>query len=321
MESFFAKDSGRVDVILSNYLNNSRNQVSDLIKKQGILVNETRIFKPSFKILIHDKISFQIIKKEQINHEKVDFDVEILYEDEDLLVVNKPPNLTVHPAKSVKEATLLHWLKSKNITLSSLSGEERMGIVHRIDKQTSGALLVAKNNISHANLSKQLENKTMGRYYYAIIDLPLKDKITIQKPIARNPKNRLKMAIVENARYAKTLFVPIFKAKDEKTSLIAAKLYTGRTHQIRVHLNSISRHILGDVLYGFKSQKDTIPRVMLHASLLYFIHPKSNVKMQVKAPLFEDFNEVLSLNFQRSEIEKINNSSIIEYFDDNWLCE
>jgi 23S rRNA pseudouridine1911/1915/1917 synthase len=233
----------------------------------------------------------------------IDFDIEILYEDEYLLVVNKPAGLVVHPAPSVKEPTLVDWLIHKGISLSTISGEERYGIVHRIDKETTGALVVAKDNKIHEALSLQLQDKSMGRYYLALIDCPLKDDIVVDKPIGRNPKNRLKMDVIPNGRSAKTAFVKLLTSQ-HGVELIAAKLFTGRTHQIRVHLNTLGRHILGDDLYGFKSKRDKISRVNLHAYLLYLVHPVSGERMEFVAPLFEDMKAYISKNFDQGEVDE-----------------
>lgn len=315
---FISEKNSRLDTFLSEVLGESRNQVNKLIKDIGVQVNEKNIKKPSCKLEIGDKVevSFPLMKPEQSEY-KVDFDIDILYEDEDILVVNKPPFLTVHPAPSVKEATLVDWLKKKNIRLSTLNGEERHGIVHRIDKQTSGALVVAKTNSAHKELAKQLENKSMGRYYLALLDLPLKEKCIVEKPIARNPKNRLKMGIVGGGKEAKSAFYPLLSDENSKISLVYAKLFSGRTHQIRVHLESLSRHILGDTLYGFKSQKATIPRVMLHAHIIYLIHPTTKKPLLIRAPFFDDFKFLCEKYFLRSENDKIfSNEHIFELFSD-----
>jgi len=314
--TFTCKEEGRVDSVMSKELEISRSQIEKFIKNLGIEINNKKINKPSFKVQIDDivKYKFKDIIEKQSEYE-VDFDVDILYEDDDLLVINKPPFLTVHGAPSVKEATLVDWLKKKGISLSTISGEERHGIVHRIDKQTSGALVVAKNNETHINLSKQLEDKSMGRYYLAIIDLPLKDNTVVQKPIARDRKNRLKMAVCEDGKFAKSAFSKLLLSKNEKYELIAAKLFTGRTHQIRVHLNSLSRHILGDSLYGFKSQKGKINRVMLHAFVLYLKHPRSGKFLQIEAPLIDDFRDVLYKYFNKEDIhENIQIDTVINSF-------
>jgi len=307
-------ENGRIDKILSHSLNVSRNQIEKLIREGLVEVNGARVEKTSHKVLAGDRIGYRFKEADKKEAAEVDFDVEILYEDEDILVVNKPAGLVVHPAPSVKEATLVDWLIHKGISLSTVSGEERHGIVHRIDKETTGALVVAKNNDAHRSLSEQLQDKSMGRYYLALIDYPLKEDVTVDKPIGRNPKNRLKMDVVAGGKEAKTAFVKILQGRGD-AELIAAKLYTGRTHQIRVHLRTLGRHILGDTLYGFKSKRDTISRVNLHAYLLYLTHPKTGEKMEFVAPLFEDMKAFLSKNFDQGEIdEKIHPAIISRYF-------
>ncbi len=315
--TFVSKKNARVDIVMSKELSLTRSQVEKFIKTVGIEVNGKITNKSSTKLQVGDTVTYLFKDMvEEKSEYKVDFDVDILYEDDDLLIVNKPPFLTVHGAPSVKEATLVDWLKLKGISLSTISGEQRHGIVHRIDKETSGALVVAKNNETHINLSKQLEDKSMGRFYIALIDLPLKENIIVEKPIGRNPKNRLKMGVVENGKTAKSFFSKIALSKNEKVELIAVKLYTGRTHQIRVHLSSLSRHILGDSLYGFKSQNGKINRVMLHAYMLYLKHPKSGEMMLVKAPLFDDFRETIDKYFDKDTIDEyITTDGIANSFD------
>ena len=302
-----ANKSERLDKFLSGMLDIARNQIEQLIKKGFVKINGKTVKKGGVKLKPGDIVEYEIPESEKSEKKEVNFDIPVLYEDEDLLVINKPTGIVVHPAPSVKEPTVVDWLKSKGYSLSNLAGEERFGIVHRIDKDTSGALLIAKNNKTHAFLSDQLKDKSMGRYYIFLLNHPLKEVVCVNKPIARNPKNRLKMAVVPGGRNAKTLFVPI------EENLAAAKLFTGRTHQIRVHLNSIGRYILGDTTYGKKTQN--IPRTMLHARELYFIHPNGK-KLSIIAPLFDDFKSLL----KGINDEKINNLS--RYFDNhNGLCQ
>ena len=177
MNTFTTTISGRLDKILAVQLDVSRNQVEKLVKDGFVNVNDKTITKSSFKVTEGDRISYMFKEAEKRVAPPIDFDVEILYEDEYLLVVNKPSGLVVHPAPSVKEPTLVDWLIHKGISLSTISGEERYGIVHRIDKETTGALVVAKDNKVHEALSLQLQDKSMGRYYLALIDCPLKDNI------------------------------------------------------------------------------------------------------------------------------------------------
>ncbi len=315
MNQFTATASGRLDKILANQLDVSRNQIEKLIKDGLVSVNSKTITKTSFKVEEDDEIAYAFKEAEKREVAPVDFDVEVIYEDEYLLVVNKPAGLVVHPAPSVKEPTLVDWLIQKGISLSTISGEERYGIVHRIDKETTGALVVAKNNKVHEALSLQLQDKSMGRYYLALIDHPLKENTVVDKPIGRNPKNRLKMDVVPNGRNAKTAFVKLLTSQ-HNVELIAAKLFTGRTHQIRVHLNTLGRHILGDDLYGFKSKRDKISRVNLHAYLLYLVHPVSGERMEFIAPLFDDMKMYLSKNFDQGEVdEKIDPRTLGDLFN------
>lgn len=306
----------RLDVCLQKHLQTPRNQIEQLIKNHGVFVEDKKVFKSGLKLKGGETIEFELPTPQKEAPKEINFDIDIIYEDDDLLIINKPPHLVVHPAPSVKEPTLVDWLKHKGVSLSTLSGEERHGIVHRIDKETSGALVIAKNNEAHSALSQQLEDKSMGRYYLALIDLPLKENIIVQKPIARAPINRTKMAIAQNGRDAKSAFLKLATSKKGDIELIACKLYTGRTHQIRVHLESLSRHILNDFTYGFKSKKDKNERVMLHAYIIYFIHPKTKKLIVKKAPLFEDFKGILQKHFNAEAIdEKTDPNTIISSFN------
>jgi len=311
-ESFAVVESGRLDKVLSVTLQQSRNQVEKLIKEGLVSVDGKVICKPSFKVMEQSIVAYSFKEAPLKESHAVDFDIEILYEDEDIMVVNKPSGLVVHPAPSVKEATLVDWLITKGISLSTISGEERHGIVHRIDKETTGALVVAKNNEAHQKLSEQLQDKSMGRYYLAVIDYPLKEDCIVEQPIGRNPNNRLKMSVNHHGKEAKSAFKKLLLGQDNM-ELIAAKLYTGRTHQIRVHLAHLGRHIVGDELYGYKSNKSY--RVQLHAYLLYLIHPRSGEKIEVVAPLFADMQELLASKFESYE-RVIERSRLI---DSNWI--
>ncbi len=313
--TIIAQKAGRLDKTLQTALNQPRNQVEHFIKEVGVEVDGKRVHKTGLKLKGGEELVLEFPEMEASTPLEIDFDIDIIYEDEDVLVLNKPPFLIIHPAASVKEPTLVDWLKHRGITLSTISGEERNGIVHRIDKETSGAIIIAKNNEAHQSLSKQLEERTMGRYYLAITDLALKEDLIVDKPIARHNKHRIKMSVNDHGRPSKSAFVKLALSEKTGHELIAAKLFTGRTHQIRVHLESLSRHILADTLYGFKSKKDTIPRVMLHARILYFNHPRTGELTILEAPLFKDFETVLTEEFNQEEIdEKINRDAIIERF-------
>ncbi|GAX87254.1 23S rRNA pseudouridine1911/1915/1917 synthase [Lebetimonas natsushimae] len=305
--NFIADKEIRLDKFLTEKLNVSRNQIEALIKKGFVKINENIAKKGGIKLKRNDKIEVILPEVTEKKTQKADFDIPVLYEDEDLLIINKPPGIVVHPAPSVKEPTLVDWLKQNNYSLSTIAGEERFGIVHRIDKETSGALVIAKNNKTHEFLSSQLKDKSMGRYYLMLLNAPIKEAKCVEAPIGRNPKNRIKMAVVNNGKEAKTLFVPVFE------NLTAAKLFTGRTHQIRVHLTRLGRYIIGDSTYGAKNQT---PRVMLHAYELYFTHPNGQ-KLSIIAPIFDDFKKNLPKGFNYEKM-----GSIADIFNDyNRMCD
>ncbi|RTJ13329.1 RluA family pseudouridine synthase [Campylobacter jejuni] len=319
MQTFLVDENSRLDVFLAKKLNQSRNQVALLIEKDCVQVNDKIQDKNSFKLKNGDIISIASLKLyDEIKPQfEVDFDIDVLYEDEDLLVLNKPSNLVVHGANSVKNATLVDWLIEKKYTLSNLGGEIRAGLVHRLDKDTSGAILIAKNNFTHQKLSEQLADKSMGRIYLALIDLPLKeDKIIVEKFLMRSPSNAIKKIAIDKenkfSKNAKSAFINVVKT--ENLTLMAAKLFTGRTHQIRAHLASLNRHILGDSLYGYKGKYDC--RIMLHAYFLYFIHPKTKEQIFVKAPLMEDFKNIMfeQINLGEND-EKISLEFLLEFFN------
>jgi 23S rRNA pseudouridine1911/1915/1917 synthase len=323
-KNFIVFETNRLDKFLASQIDASRNQIEQLIKKEYVKVDGKVVSKTGLKLKENQSIDVHFPQSELTQIKNIEFikeslkdkKIEIIYEDEHILVINKPYNLTVHDAPSVKDATLVDWLKLNNISLSTISAEVRHGIVHRLDKGTSGVMVVAKTNEAHLELSKQLEAKSMGRYYLAIIDNPLKDNIIVDKPIGRNQNNRLKMSIEENGRNAKSAFCKVSLSNKENFELIAAKLYTGRTHQIRVHLSSMNRHILGDNLYGFKGELNKINRFYLHAYYLYLTHPVTNERMSFKANLPDDMNQFLNINFQGENIDdKINENNITSYFN------
>ena len=309
-QTFISTDKIRLDKILANELDISRNQIEKLIKEGLVFVNGKPIIKSSFKVSVGDEISYSFKEALKQEPKEIDFDIDIVYEDDYLMVINKPANLVVHPAPSVRDATVVDWLIARGISLSTISGENRYGIVHRIDKDTTGALVIAKDNKTHELLSKQLQDKSMGRYYIAIIDTPLKEDTIINKPIARNQNDRLKMTVVHNGRDAKSAFVKL-STNQYKTEIICAKLFTGRTHQIRVHLKSISRHILGDTAYGYKSKRYKPKRIQLHAYLLYLIHPHTNEKIEFVAPMFSDMSVFIKNNFDNEYMEDLLNPNNI----------
>ncbi|MCK4737591.1 MAG: RluA family pseudouridine synthase [Sulfurimonas sp.] len=315
--SYICQEAQRLDLFLTSQIGQSRSQIAQLIKKECVYVDDKLVSRAGVKLKVNQSVRVEFPHVEPEPALKIDFDVEILYEDDDVLVINKPTGVTVHPAPSVKEATLVDWLKHKGIRLSTISGEERHGIVHRLDKGTSGTMVVAKNNESHEFLSAQLQDKSMGRYYIAVINPPLKDDITIiDKHIARSSSNRLKMACVDNTgKNAKTAFKTLALSNDEKNQLIACKLFTGRTHQIRVHLETINRHIIGDHIYAISPKQEKSERILLHAYIIYFIHPTSKEKLSFVAPLDADMKEYLDKKFNMEQINEVmDTSNIIHSF-------
>jgi 23S rRNA pseudouridine1911/1915/1917 synthase len=308
----------RLDQFLGASMQIARNQVEQLIEKGCVCVDGKVIVKKSYKLSLGNALTINLPQAPVFDNVVVDFDVPVLYEDDELMVINKPKNLVVHPAPSVKEATVVDWLKAKGIRLSTVGGEERNGIVHRIDKDTTGALVIAKNNESHSLLSEQLQDKTMGRYYLAIVTPPLKEECIVDKPIARDPHQRLRMGIVSGGREAKSAFIPLATSRDEKFGLVAVKLFTGRTHQIRVHLKSIGRIIGGDLLYGFNPSRVKIDRPFLHAYVLYLVHPKSGQRLFVYAPMANDMKQFLDANFDIKDSDEIlQPNTLINRFSDD----
>ncbi|MSN96497.1 RluA family pseudouridine synthase [Campylobacter sp. FMV-PI01] len=323
MDEICVKSSKRLDQILSQELKISRNLATNLIKSGFVFLGDEAVIKPSFNAKNGDLIKIKTQIEQNLNFD-LNFDIKVVYEDDEILVLNKPPNLATHGAKSLKEASLVDWLLDKNYKLSNVDslgsdGIYRPGIVHRLDKGTSGAILVAKTDKSHINLKNQLLNRSMGRIYLTFLDLNLKQNLVVNRAIARNPKNRLKKIVSKDGRVAKTAFLKI----DDELNLVAAKLFTGRTHQIRVHLLSLNRHILGDFLYGFKSANDKITHVMLHAYILYFFHPLSGEKIFLKADLYDDFLNLIDNSKNKEKIyEKILPNTLYNDFNsvDKWLC-
>lgn len=320
IKNYRCEDVQRLDTFLSSQIGQTRSQIAQLIKQGYVYIDEKKVTRPGVKLKLQQviKVEFPEAKQEKALH--VDFlkevtwakDVAILYEDDDLLVINKPSGVTVHPAPSVKEATLVDWLKYKGIRLSTISGEERHGIVHRLDKGTSGAMVVAKTNEAHEYLSQQLQDKTMGRYYVAVITPPLKDEITtIECSIGRSTHNRLKMSCTDNGKYAKTQFASLLPSEDETTQFIACKLFTGRTHQIRVHLESINRHILGDHIYSVAPKQEKSERVLLHAYIIYFVHPTTKKRVSFVAKLDDVMQSHLDKKFNSEQINEVMEANYI----------
>lgn len=285
----------RIDMFLSTELENmSRNAVQKIIENGNVSVNGKNVNK-NYKISNMDFIEVQIPEPVSLNVEAENIDIDILYEDNDVIVINKQQGMVVHPAAGHYNGTLVNALMyhcGKN--LSAINGVLRPGIVHRIDKDTSGILVVAKNDNAHRSLAEQLANHSMTRVYNAIVFNNIKvDNGTINKPIGRNPIDRKKMAITEkNSKNAITHFKVI--ERFGKFCFVELHLETGRTHQIRVHMASIGHALLGDMVYGSQKQPFNLNGQTLHAKVLGFIHPKTNKYMEFQTDLPKYFSDILN---------------------------
>lgn len=327
VKEYICEKSERLDTFLASQIAQTRSQIAQLIKQEVVFVDEKLVARPGVKLKAGQKVrvEFPELKIDEVNTnllEEVSWakDVEVLYEDDDIMVINKPSGVTVHPAPSVKEPTLVDWLKFKGIRLSTISGEERHGIVHRLDKGTSGAMVIAKTNEAHEFLSQQLQDKSMGRYYLAIIAPPLKDDITtVESNIGRSSSNRLKMASgLEHGKYAKTMFKQLLLSDDERMQLIACKLFTGRTHQIRVHLESLNRHIVGEHLYAQSPKMEKSERILLHAYIIYFIHPTTKELLSFEAKYDENMKSFIEKKF---DMEKVDEVTKLKYITDSFTTD
>ncbi|QZQ47402.1 pseudouridine synthase [Pediococcus acidilactici] len=267
---------GRLDkVIAENVADLTRSQVQNLIKKGQILVNDTPTTN-RYQVKPNDQVIIKLPDPVAIDVQPEKMDLDIVYEDDDVIVVNKPQGMVVHPAPGHDHGTLVNGLLA-HTPLATINGELRPGIVHRIDKDTSGLLMVAKNDQALVSLSKQLKDKTNQRKYWAIVHGNIKeDTGTINAPIGRSKKDRKKMAINEEGRPAVTHF-KVLERFGEYT-LIECQLETGRTHQIRVHLKYIGHPVAGDPLYGPRKTLKGNGQ-FLHAKLLGFKHPRTGEEM------------------------------------------
>ena len=290
------QESGRLDKVLSELLPElSRSRISELIQQESILVNQ-KVAKNSYKVTAGDKIDVKIPEIKAVENLKPqNINLDIIYEDNDLLIVNKPAGMVVHPSNGHQEDTLVNGILA-HAPLSTINGEFRPGIVHRIDKDTTGLLMIAKNDASHLWLSENLKAQKNDRIYYALVHgLFDKKEGTIDAPIMRHKTDRIKQAVDKNGKPAVTHFKVIeeFNTNRGDFSLVRVQLETGRTHQIRVHFNFIEHPIAGDPLYGPKKTLPTKNGQFLHAAELSLIHPTTKEVMKFEADLPEDFKQIL----------------------------
>ncbi len=280
----------RIDKYLTTKTELSRNRIQELIDSNNILVNDKET-KANYKVKINDLISIMIPEEEAYDLEPVNLNLEIVYEDSDVCVVNKPQGLIVHPTLTTKEVTLVNGLMYQIKDLSGINGVNRPGIVHRIDKDTSGLLMVAKNDMAHQSLVTQLMNKTTNRLYIALVYGNIENNLgRINAPIGRDKLDRKKMAVVEDGKQAVTNF-RVLERFDGYT-LVECKLETGRTHQIRVHMKYIGHPLVGDPLYGPKHVIGDSGQ-FLHAKLIGFNHPRTGEYLEFEVDMPDNFKEIL----------------------------
>ena len=285
----------RLDKFLSTYFSElSRSHIAKLIEEENCLVNE-KVAKSSYKLKVGDVIEINIPEAKELEIEKEDIPLDIVYEDSDILIINKPQGMVVHPANGHYEHTLVNAILHHCHDLSGINGVMRPGIVHRIDKDTSGLICVAKNDKAHLSLAEQLKDHTMARTYVALVKGVIPENTgEINLPIGRDPHNRQKMAVTRsNSKEAITYFKVLQRFSDH--TLVECHLKTGRTHQIRVHLSYIGHPVEGDPLYSGRKY-DTLYKngQLLVAVGLRLIHPSSNKEMEFKIDLPDYFKEVIS---------------------------
>lgn len=283
----------RVDVFISENSDISRSRVKKLGEDGFIKINGKSV-KGNKKVKPGDCIEILIPEDENLDIAPENIPLEIVYQDQDVAVINKPQGMTVHAGSGTKGSTLVNALLYHLDSLSGINGVIRPGIVHRIDKNTSGLLVVAKNDKAHLCLAKQLENKTCKRIYIALLEGVLKDDNgEIDTFIGRDSSNRTKMAVVKNGKRAITDFKVLERYKGY--TLCEFSLKTGRTHQIRVHAKYIGHPIVGDPEYGYKNCKFNLSGQLLHAETLEFVHPTSGKKMTFSVPIPNYFERVLKI--------------------------
>lgn len=283
----------RLDTYISSLdIKLSRTMVKKLIKSGQVKVNEKEV-KESYKVKLNDNVSITIEEPKETKIEAQDIPLDIIYEDNDIIVVNKAKGMVVHPGNGNKDNTLVNAvLAYAKGSLSGIGGEARPGIVHRIDKDTSGLLIVAKNDEAHINMSNQIKNHEVTKIYTALVKGNIvENEATIDMPIARSKNDRKKMAVDKNGKAAVS-HIKVIKRYGDYT-LIKVKIDTGRTHQIRVHTSAIGHPVVGDEVYSNGKNEFGVRGQMLHSTMLKFKHPISQKEMELEAPLPEYFQEVL----------------------------
>ena len=289
------EETGRVDQFLTEKLSLSRSRVIDLIKN-GHILKAGKTFTPSYKIKPDDTFDVSIPEPEPDDLIPEDIPLEILYEDKDIVVINKPADLVVHPAAGHHTGTLANALLGYlGDDLSGIGGVKRPGIVHRLDKGTSGVMVIAKNDLAHQSLSEQFADREVDRVYQVIVrGEPIPQSGRIENNIGRSKINRQKMQILrKGGRDSITDYKILKRLPKIKCSLVECTIYTGRTHQIRVHMASLKTPVLGDTVYG-RGKSDLINRQAVHAMTLSFDHPRTGKRMTFSAELPEDMARLVN---------------------------
>ena len=291
--NLIADEKVRIDKYLIDRLDYSRSKIQKMIKSGNILVNDNLV-KNSYQLNVGDSIDVDEDYQEEIDIVPEDISLDIVYEDEYLLVVNKPSGMVVHPANGNYSGTLVNALMYHcNHRLSHVNGDVRPGIVHRIDKDTSGLLLVAKNDDVHYDLAKQISGKSVVRKYVALVQGVIQeDTATIDAPIGRDIHDRKKMAVTSDNSKDAITHIRVLE-RYEKATLIECQLETGRTHQIRVHMAYIGHPVVNDPVYGYKKMDDVSFGQMLHAKTIGFVHPVTHQYMEFSVDVPDRFMEIL----------------------------
>lgn len=294
MKTYKVEEIGRLDKVVSNLEQNmSRETIQRMIKTGKILVNNKQE-KSSFKTTVGDLITLEEEIPEEIELKPQEMPLDIIYEDDDMLVINKEKGIVVHPGNGNPDGTLANAVMAKcKGSLSGIGGKIRPGIVHRIDKDTSGLIIVAKNDTAHINLSKQIQDRKVKKTYIALVRGVIKEnEATINMPIGRSSKDRKKMAVTKDGKEAITHF-KVLKRYNGFT-LLEVKIETGRTHQIRVHLSEIGYPIVGDEVYSNGKNPFGVKGQMLHAEKLELKHPRTGKDLTFEAPVPKYFANIIN---------------------------
>lgn len=292
----------RIDKYIADNTDYSRNLILNLIKNGDILVNDSKI-KPSYKVKQGDKITINNVKTDTEDITPWDYPLDIVFEDDDIIIINKPSGMVVHPGNGNKDHTLVNALKSYTDKLSDINGVERLGIVHRIDKDTSGLIMVAKTNKAHEILGEYFKEHSIKREYIALLcGIFPHDTATIDAPIGRDEKNRLRMTVTPNNSKKAITHLEVLKRYKAGYTLVKARLETGRTHQIRVHTKYIGYPVYNDPVYSNKSTNDF--GQFLHSYSMEFIHPITKEKMYFKRDVPKYFKDFLDKLDNEEELEQ-----------------